>query len=82
MTIEFAPQGRIGLENVSNEQMRRVLNDRVSNRLRHHRPYANLRRGTAGTYQVFVDYGPINLRRSGIEPVAAAIRSTLEALDG
>ncbi len=82
LTIEFTPQGRIGLENVSNEQMRKVLNDRVSSRLRHHRPYASLRKGTRGTYQVFVEYGPINLHRSGIEPVAEVIRSTLEALDG
>lgn len=82
LVMEFTPQGRIGLENVSNEQMRRLLNERVNNKLRHHKPYASLRKGNRGTYQVFVEFGPIVLRRSGIEPVASAVRSTLEALDG
>ncbi|MGC5053512.1 protein kinase domain-containing protein [Micromonospora sp. DT48] len=82
LVIEFTPQGRIGLENVSNEQMRRVLNERVNNKLRHHKPFANLRKGNRGAYQVFVEFGPVTLSRNGIEPVAGAIRSTLEALDG
>jgi hypothetical protein len=81
LTIEFVPQGRIGLNNVSNEQMRKTLNDRVNTKLRHHKPYATLRKGTRGTYQLFVDCAPIDFHRSGVEPVAEAVRSTLEGLE-
>jgi serine/threonine protein kinase len=81
LTVEFVPQGRIGLNNVSNEQMRKMLNDRVNTKLRHHKPYATLRKGTHGTYQLFVDCAPIDFHRSGVEPAAEAIRSTLEGLE-
>jgi serine/threonine protein kinase len=77
LLVQFTPNGRIGFENLSNEKMRTVLNERVDAALVTHRPNAVRHKGKQGTFEVFVEFCPVQLDRNGVEPVRLAIRSTL-----
>lgn len=81
LTMQFNPNGRIGFENMANERMRRILNERVDTALRPYKPNATRHRGQKGAFEVFVEYGPVRLDRNGIEPIRLVIHSTLDALE-
>ncbi|MEU8026786.1 MULTISPECIES: protein kinase domain-containing protein [Micromonospora] len=80
LNAHFQPQGKIGLENVPNDQMRRTLNKRLDEALKRHSSLAIRRAGRHGTYEVFVEIAPRQLDREGVKASADIISESLVAL--
>ncbi|SCG69732.1 Caspase domain-containing protein [Micromonospora coxensis] len=80
LNAHFLPQGRIGLEGVPNEQMRRTLNKRLDEALKRYSSLATRHPGRHGTYEVFVEIVPRQLDVEGVRAAADIISESVAAL--
>ena len=80
LKVHFVPRQRLGFQNTSNDQMRKVLNKRLDEALKGYSKIATRRPGTHGTYQVYVDIQLATMSRKYVGEAASVITTALSAL--
>ncbi|MGW2684622.1 protein kinase domain-containing protein [Streptomyces sp. NPDC001414] len=81
LNLHVQPTRRVALQNISNDKMRRVLNQRIDNCLNVYGNRAQRHPGQKGEFEFYIDWNPDAMTRTSVLELCRMLQDVFSSLD-